>query len=390
MKLKTLASLSVLGSLMGCSSLMPGALHGTLNPRGGGGAAVPVKMAPLPVLVPGTARAEHEVLYATGRSAHGAGHFARAVAYYERTLALKPDHVGALNALGVLRAQAGRTAEALALFDRAVVLEPLAAHVYNNMGFALLNAHRLQEAELRLRTARALDPDSQQIRENLDLLAKAQVEHDERNRPALQEAPAGGAYVVQEADRTSGPQLVAVAPQVFELRSAGPQAIEAMARAQAPAADPPANGPAPQLPAASREVAAEAPAVVPVVARVVAQVEPPRPARIEVSNGVGVTRLARRTADRLALAGIPATRLTNASSFQQPQTLLQYLAGQEMAVNALQASLPMPVLSVKVGTLGGGTQVRLVLGHDSAGKAIARWAQPESDRLATAGLKPRS
>ena len=383
MKLKTLASLSVLGSLMGCSSLMPGALHGTQIPRAGGGAAVPVKMAPLPA--PGPAMAEHEVLYATGRSAHGAGHFARAVAYYERTLALKPDHVGALNALGVLRAQAGRTAEALALFDRAVVLEPLAAHVYNNMGFTLLNAHRLQEAELRLRTARALDPDSRQIRENLDLLAKAQVEHDERNRPALQGAPAGGAYVVQEVDhRSSGPQLVAVAPQVFELRPAGPQAIEAMARAQAPAADPPANGPAvaPQPLAPSREVATEAPAVV--------QAEPPRPARIEVSNGTGAPRLARRTADRLAPAGILANRLTNASSFQQPQTLLQYLAGQEMAVNALQASLPTPVLAVKVGTLGGGTQVRLVLGHDGAGKAIARWAQPEPDRLATAGLKPRS
>ncbi|MDT4881400.1 hypothetical protein FQZ97_1172580 [compost metagenome] len=120
-----------------------------------------------------------------------------------------------------------------------------------------------------------------------------------------------------------------------------------------------------------------------------AQAEPPRPARIEISNGTGARRLARRTANKLAPAGIFATRLTNASSFQQAQTRLQYLAGQESVVDALQATLPMPVQAMEVGTLGGGTQVRLVLGHDGAGKAIARWAQPDTPRLATAGLKPR-
>ncbi|MDG5974621.1 hypothetical protein H010_05112 [Hydrogenophaga taeniospiralis CCUG 15921] len=381
MKLKTLASLSVLGSLMGCSSMMPGSLHGTQSVRTA--AAGLVKMAPLPPV--GTAMAEHEVLYVTGRSAHGAGHFARAVAYYERTLALKPDHVGALNALGVLHAQAGRTAEALALFDRARVLEPLAAHIYNNMGFALLNANRLEEAEFRLRTARALDPDNQQILENFDLLAKARIEHDERNRQVPQAVPAGGAYTVRDADHPSGPQLVAVAPHVYELRTPGPQAIEALARAQAAPADPPANEPAappqPLALALRPALTTEAPTV--------AQAEPPRPARIEVSNGTGAPRLARHTANKLAPAGILATRLTNASSFQQAQTWLQYLAGQESVVDALQATLPMPVQTVEVGTLGGGTQVRLVLGHDGAGKAIARWAQPDSSRLAVAGLKPR-
>jgi hypothetical protein len=48
----------------------------------------------------------------------------------------------------------------------------------------------------------------------------------------------------------------------------------------------------------------------------------------------------------------------------------------------------MPVQTVKVGALVGGVQVRLVLGHDGAGKAIAMWAQPGSSRLATAGLNP--
>ena len=130
-----------------------------------------------------------------------------------------------LNALGVLHAQAGRTAEALAMFDRARVLEPLAAHVHNNMGYALLSANRLKEAELTLRVARELDPNSLQILENLDLLAKARIEHDERNR----QVPAGGTDSMQHADHLSGPQLVAVAPHVYELRTPGPQVIEAMA-----------------------------------------------------------------------------------------------------------------------------------------------------------------
>jgi len=340
-------------------------------------------MAPAPSVV--TAMAEHEVLYATGRSAHGAGHFARAVAYYERTLTLKPDHLGALNALGVLHAQAGRTAEALALFDRARVLEPMAAHVHNNMGYALLSANRLKEAELTLRVARELDPNSLKILENLDLLAKAQIEHDERNRQVPEVRQAVGADAMQDADDTSGPQLVAVAPNVFELRAAaGPQAIEAMARAQAVAAELSANEleALPQALVLSRGIVTDAPTVAPAAQ--------PRPARIEVSNGTGATRLARRTADKLAPAGLVATRLTNARSFQQSQTLVQYLAGQESVVDALLASLPMPVQAVKVGALVGGAQVRLLLGHDGAGNAIAQWAQTDTSRFAAAALKPRS
>ena len=376
MKLKTLASVSILGSLMGCSSMLQGTLHGTPNARPG--AAAPVKMAPAPAVV--TAMAEHEVLYVTGRSAHGAGHFARAVAYYERTLALKPDHLGALNALGVLQAQAGRTIEALALFDRARVLEPLAAHVHNNMGYALLKANRIREAELTLRVARELDPNSLQILENLDLLAKARIEHDERNR----QVPAGGTDSMQHADHPSGPQLVAVAPHVYELRTPGPQAIEAMAGSQAAAADRPANDPVvpPRALTPSRELATDAPTV--------AQAAQPQPARIEVSNGTGSPRLARRTADKLAPAGTFAIRLTNASSFKQPQTRIHYLADQEPVVSALLASLPMPVQTVKVGAMPGGVQVRLVLGHDGAGKAITQWAQSDTGRLAAAGLKTRS
>lgn len=377
MKFKILASVSILGSLMGCSSMLPGISHGP--PNAPPGALVPVKMASLPPA--GTALAEHEVLYVTGRSAHGAGHFARAVAYYERTLSLKPDHLGALNALGVLHAQQGRTVEALALFDRARLLAPLAAHVHNNMGYALLSANRLKEAELTLRVARELDPNSLQILENLDLLAKAQIEHDEHNRRVPEGAQAGGGDAVQNADHPSGPQLVAVAPNVFELRIAGPQALEAMAKSPAVAADLPASDPTAsrQALALSRELATEAPAL--------DQAKQPHPARMEVSNGTGANRLARRTADKLAPAGIIATRLTNASSFKQSQTRIQYLAGQEKAVGALLASLPMPVQTMKVGSLLGGVQVRLVLGHDGAGKAIALWAQPDTSRLATAGLK---
>jgi len=377
MKLKTLASLSILGSLMGCSSMLPGDSLGTPNARPG--AAVPVKMALSPPV--GTAMAEHEVLYVTGRSAHGVGHFARAVAYYERTLAIKPDHLGALNALGVLHAQEGRTAEALALFDRARVLEPLAAHVHNNMGYALLHAKRLKEAELTLRVARQLDPNSLQILENLDLLAKAEIEHDERNQPTSESLQAGESIAAQNADHPAGPHLVAVAPNVFELRTAGPQAIEAMARAQAVATELSANEPEaqPQALALSRKLTAGEPAV--------AQVEQPRPALIEVSNGTGAPRLARRTANKLAPTGVFATRLTNARSFKQSKTLVQYLAGQESVVDALLASLPMPVQAVQVAALVGGAQVRLVLGHDGAGKAIALWAQPDTSRFAAAGLK---
>jgi hypothetical protein len=349
-KLNAVASVCLLGTLLGCAQWMPGAPLVGFNatPSRGQASAIPVKVAPM--LTVAAALPSVDAVFAMGRSAHGAGQLLLAGQRYAEVLKMAPDHVGALNALAVIYAQSDRIDEALALFRRASDLTPDAAHVYNNIGYALLRADRLDEAEVALQRARALDPANVMTQQNLALVATGKAA-----RQAM------GSVVQPDAAHDAGPHLVVVAPNVFELQAPTSTATDETGRDQGHAADLPAKDSAvanvqakPAI--ASMSVSAELHGV-----------------RLEVSNGVGITRLARRTADRLATEGVVTARLTNAQPYQQAKTEIQFVKGQALAAQALQSHLPVATLAVPASRLSAGVQVRLVLGHDMAGRAIAEW-----------------
>ena len=50
-----------------------------------------------------------------------------------------------------------------------------------------------------------------------------------------------------------------------------------------------------------------------------------------------------------------------------------------MAAQALSASFPVPVKTVGSNSLLKGIQLRLVLGHDPAGKAVLAWLESASE-----------
>lgn len=380
MKLHVLTSLLGVVGLAGCSTMAPGTRGAAPGVAIKGG--VPALIAAAPVLTP--AMSVSESMYAMARLAHGQGQLAMAAQRYERVLAMKPDHVGALNALGVIRAQDGRTADALDLLVLARTLAPSAAHIHNNLGYALLREERLEDALVSLQTARELDPGNERTLQNLALLDQALAARDGvQASSASLPSPLPG----QEAP-TQGPALVAVAPQVFELRvpnSAGQ--TPATGNTETVASQPATREPQPPL--APVEVAALVPADQPepgykllVQSREKTLQTGPfaiwtdiRGVRLEVSNGVGVAQLAKRMALRLAETGVATARLTNDRPYRQARTQIQYLPGQLAAVNALAARLPVPVeqVQVPVGQLNARIQLRLVLGHDVAGRAIAAW-----------------
>lgn len=378
MKLKTSASLLPLFGLLGCSSLVPATREQPV-----------VRFAPAPVVTPQMSAAQSS--YALARQAHEMGQLNTAARHYRRVLDLDAGHVGALNGLGVILAQDGRTAEAIELLVKARDLDPQAGHVQNNLGYTLLREQRLDEAEVALRMARELQPLSQQTLRNLALLDKARSEQAVAVAAALQMmeavdvAPPVGDAAAAAGPDSPQPSIVAVAPQVYELRMSG-------ALSGLPTADP------------ARPVALQ-PEV-----REIAEVQPmpsPQPghrlvftrelasftrsvntpadgaSRLEVSNGAGVERLARRTADRLEREGVVAARLTNASHFRFPQTRIEYLPGQDAAVKAVADRLPVQVKLVPVARLDRNMSLRLVLGKDAAGRAIAAWlGTDEAPRLA--------
>lgn len=227
------------------------------------------------------------------------------------------SEVDGLFATGQSAYGAGQLALAEAHFGQVLALQPLHFGALNALALIYAQTERADQA--------------------LAFFKRAQ-ETVWRDRPKEQAAP---------APATAGPHLVAVANNVYELRD-GPTGS----------------------PAAGPSLAATGNAT-PSLAGV----------RIEVSNGVGIRHLARRTAERLAPNGVVTARLTNQPSYQQPRTEIQFGAGQEQAASALSTLFPVAVKTVQSRNLTKNIQMRLVLGHDLAGRAVAAWLEPEAPTL---------
>lgn len=342
------------GTLLGCTQLSLAPTVGEPVAATGPRASVLSRVQPVERI--SSPVAEVEGLFIMGRVAHGAGQLALAEERYAQILKIQPLHLGALDSIAVLYAQTGRTDQALQFFNHALELDPKASHVHNNFGYALLRNGQLVEAERELRLAHDLNPSSSQTRKNIELLIRS------KERVAVLAGLTGRTSGAEVA--SSGPQLVAIGPHVYELRDR-PVALSEQPQPSVPA------GPQPQIPTA--EVAGNG------VAQDQAISTSLRGVRIEVSNGVGIRYLARRTAERLAPMGVVTARLTNQAPYQQAKTEIQFGDGQKNAAYALSAKLPVAVSTVLSARLANNIQMRLVLGHDLAGKAVAAWLEADTD-----------
>ena len=233
-------------------------------------------------------------------------------------------------------AQVGQLSAALQLWDQAVLLAPEVARLHNNRGYVLLLLGRWDDAHRALTLAQTQPAPSVQAAANLALLDR--LSRQAAAGPSTMEAgsqdqdPAFNHAVMD----TTSPQLVVVGPQIYELRDVSPQ--------QAPLAQP-------------WTVDAKALAAV-------------KAARLEVSNGVGVRLLAKRTSLKLAEQGVVTARLTNTPGFAQAVTAMQFPPQHAAAAQTLLALLPAGAAPQ---ALSRGDHVRLVLGHDAAGRSVVAW-----------------
>lgn len=354
---KLLTALSV-GSLMGCAPMSLPPTQAGAGARG----AIPARTQQVETF--SKSAAEVEGLFIVGRAAHGANELAKAEALYVQVLQHNPSHLGALNSVAVIYAQTERGDQAQEFFKRAINLDPKSSHLHNNYGYALLRAGRLTEAGAELKLAQELNPSSVKTQENLALWTQA----SERAAARLE---ASGVEISRKAEAT-GPQLVVVAPSVYELRDASPSpaklaqatqaATEPVKAALAGAGKPPVVGGQPAATAL-------------------------RGVRMEVSNGVGIRHLAKRTAQRLTPMGVDVVRLTNQPGFMQPRTEIQFSAGYKTVATALSEKFFVTMKAVPSTRLTRNVQVRLVLGHDVAGRAFAAWLDSTPDvELASTGF----
>ena len=96
-----------------------------------------------------------------------------AVAELKRTIQIDPDHVGALNMLGMALGRQGKFVEAQVHLEKAIRLDPNHAEARSNLGAAYAGQGRLREAVAQFEAALRIDPDDPAARENLKAVKAA-------------------------------------------------------------------------------------------------------------------------------------------------------------------------------------------------------------------------
>ncbi len=130
-------------------------------------------------------------------AAHRAGRLPEAAKLYGQVLAKDPDHVEALQLLGMVAHRLGHTEDGLKLLDRAVRLDPEHGPALSNRGILLRSLGRLDEAIAAQRQALRFIPTSVESIAELVRLHHAKGEFDERERLISQ-------LIAKHADRVEG------------------------------------------------------------------------------------------------------------------------------------------------------------------------------------------
>lgn len=333
--------------------------------------------------------------YQLGAQSEKQGDTGAAERYYEQALAADPSHVDSLNAVGRRYAARGDLERSAAMFRRVGEQAPQRAYLFNNIGYAYYLQGRYGEAVEAFRQALVLDAGYERAWANLcsaarkggmnDVLAMAE-------RRSLSPAPGSIASAsampgaerevsaLALADRMVG-QLPAEAPSsppvvaakhaatvaVAARRAVSPTALRmvevqarilpwgAVAQTGAVAGE--------RWPAVRQEPIATAAAVRALrVGRVAGSPMPQ--ARIEVTNGNGISGFAKRFRALLDGEGVRVVRTTNFSSFAVPTTIIEYQPGFADAAQVLKTYIGRPV-GLQEATAGRpGTDLRVILGRD--------------------------
>lgn len=309
--------------------------------------------------------------YQIGRYYQDRKQYDIAIEAYQKSLAAKPDNADAHNGLGIIYASRGKYAEASIELRSAMAITPAAAYIYNNLGYTYLLEGRNAEALTVLKQASGLDPDNRRVRDNIEIamqrLGEKAADPSATRQAAMGEAgiapppatptnsgspgttklagaisatlpPATPKRTPERMELSSAAQsrmeMVQLAPNVFEVRMPVEKASAVLRAGEA------------------REDNGGQLAV--------------KTFRLEVSNGNGASRLARRVSQLLLGKGMPAARLTNQKPFRQAFTEIQYRPGFLSYATGLRSNIKDMAAMVEDKGLKPGTDVRLVLGKEDA------------------------
>jgi tetratricopeptide (TPR) repeat protein len=95
------------------------------------------------------------------------GKLEEAIAYFSRSVEIKPDHEKAHSNLGVALQQQGKFKEAIESFSKALTINPDFAGAHNNLGTTLQKQGRLEEAVVHFSKALQIEPNYAEAHSNL-------------------------------------------------------------------------------------------------------------------------------------------------------------------------------------------------------------------------------
>jgi tetratricopeptide (TPR) repeat protein len=278
-----------------------------------------------------------------------------AITELEKTLSMDPEHVRALNALGVSYDFVKKHQNALACYEAALKLDPDSANVYyNNIGQSWFQQKIYFEAIEAFRHAAAYDEDFPDARVHNNL-GRAYAMTGQYHLALAEFELAGGdsaesvlELVLREAEEENQTSGVAIAATDEKAKDFSLRISRFLKEPQEPAgegAQAAALAKAPKKPT-PEELAAEI--------------------CVEVSNGNGRQFTARSMRDYLLQKGVRVTRVTNGINVQR--TYIYYEAGHAEQARTLAAHLPVSARLKEVsGFDNPEIKIRILLGKDMAG-----------------------
>lgn len=303
--------------------------------------------------------------YLVGRQQHLAGRYAEAIASYEAALRAEPGHVNASNGLATVYAEQGELTRAIALWQQLLARlgdesGPGTAFLYSNLGYAYLLHGEYDNAVGALERACVLDPINHRAWRHLGAALDKLGEHERAQQMMRQAATLEGHDIKADyalAQRSGVPAIASAIDDglaTTEIKQA-PNGIFELRRI-------PAAGAPPQA-----AVPATAPAAV--------------GNTLEISNGNGVTGMAKSLALQMEDPSLRVVRLSNQKGFAVKQTRVEY----QPMYRAAAARLAERVGSAATVEASNykGADMRLVIGRDLVeGKGAAK-------TLAAKNAKPR-
>lgn len=281
-----------------------------------------------------------ENLYHVGEYYQRKKQWLNAIEAYQKVLLLQSEHVEANNGLGIVYATLGQYELAIDHFKKAIALNPSKSYLHNNLGYAYFLQGVYHEAELSIQAALSNDPRNEKAKKNLMLIhSKMGVDKKLNNtfETLSKNEEITLAHPAQSLSQTDlSQQLIQVAPNVYEFGS------QLKAQNSAAGNDDKQS---------KHETRLQNNIKVPIQG-------------IEVSNGNGVTGMARDVATQLSNAGLGQARLTNHQTFKQVQTEIYHRVNAHALAEKITQLLPGQIKLIESDDLREDINLKILLGQD--------------------------